>query len=148
MNINAQWIWKKQDNYNSYSKTVIFEKTFELNSELENAELTITSDSFYRLYVNGALVNEGTPRRYPKPCNYDFLELSDYLQDGKNEIQVIAGHSKRNIFRQSSRQSGFLARLELNFSNGEQDTMVSDSSWEKAFGLDVNATKNSDLLPA
>jgi len=132
MNINAKWIWKKQDNYNLYNQTVVFKKTFNLNYEFKSADLAITADSFYRLSVNGKWINDGPSRGYPKHYNYDLLDLSAYLQDGKNEIKVIAKYFGCGTFHQICQQAGFMAQLELVFCNGKQDTIISDSSWEVA----------------
>lgn len=127
MNINAKWIWKKQDNYKLYNQTVIFRKKFALNSESRQADLAITADSFYRLYVNGKWINDGPARGYPNHYKYDLLNLSDYLQKGENEILVIARYFGCGTFHQICQQAGFLAQLEL-----EDYTVISDSSWEVA----------------
>lgn len=132
MNIKAQWIWNKQDNYNLYNQTVILKKTFQINSEIKNAELAISADTFYRLYVNGEWLNDGPARAYPKHYNYDLLDLAAYLQEGENEIMVIAKYFGCGTFHQICQQAGFIAQLELDFINGDQSTIISDSTWEAA----------------
>lgn len=128
MNINAQWIWKKQDNYNLYNQTVVFRKTFNIDSKFKTADLAITADTFYRLYINGKWINDGPSRGYPKHYNYDLLDLSSYLQTGKNEIKVIAKYFGCGTFHQICQQAGFLAQLEIN----QETAIISDSSWEVA----------------
>ena len=56
MKINASWIWKKQKNYNTYNQTIIAKKDFML-SAFKQADILITADSYYRLYVNDVWVN-------------------------------------------------------------------------------------------
>ena len=128
MNINAKWIWKKQDNYNLYNQTVVFRKNFNINSGFQRADLAITADTFYRLYVNGKWINDGPSRGYPEHYNYDLLDLSAYLQTGKNEIKVIAKYFGCGTFHQICQQAGFLAQLEID----KQTALISDSSWEVA----------------
>ncbi len=128
MNINAKWIWKKLDNYNLYNQTVIFRKTFNIDSSFKTADLAITADTFYRLYINGKWVNDGPSRGYPEHYNYDLLDLSSYLQNGKNEIKVIAKYFGCGTFHQICQQAGFMAQLELD----KQTILITDSSWETA----------------
>lgn len=128
MDINAKWIWKQQDDYNLYNQTVIFRKSFHLDSELKTADLSITADTFYRLYVNGKWINDGPSRGYPKHYNYDLLDLSAYLKVGENEIKVIAKYFGAGTFHQICQQAGFLAQLEIN----QETAVISDSSWEVA----------------
>ena len=132
MDIKAKWIWKKQDNYNLYNQTVIFRKSFEINFPLKSAELAITADSFYRLYVNGSRINDGPSRAYPENYNYDLIDISDRLQSGVNEIYVIVRYFGCATFHQICQQAGFLAQLELEFCNGEKELIMSDSGWEVA----------------
>ncbi|MDD5597418.1 MAG: alpha-L-rhamnosidase N-terminal domain-containing protein, partial [Victivallaceae bacterium] len=132
MDIKAKWIWKKQDNYKLYNQTVIFRKTFEINSPLKSAELAITADSFYRLYVNGSRINDGPSRAYPEKYNYDLIDISARLLNGENEIYVIARYFGCGTFHQICQQAGFLAQLELEYCNGEKELLMSDSGWEAA----------------
>lgn len=128
MNINAKWIWKRQDNYNLYNQTVVFKKSFNINSAFKTAELAVTADTFYRLYVNGRWISDGPSRGYPQHYNYDLIDLSAYLEAGKNEIKVIAKYFGCGTFHQICQQAGFLAQLELD----GQTVVISDSSWEVA----------------
>lgn len=128
MNINAKWIWKEQSNYNIYNQTVVLRKLFNINSGFKTAELAVTADTFYRLYVNGKWLNDGPSRAYPQHYNYDLIDLSAYLKTGANEIKVVAKYFGCGTFHQICQQAGFLAQLELD----GQTTVISDSSWEAA----------------
>ena len=59
--LKAKWIWKKQENYQIYNQTIIARKTFNVR-ELQQANIKITADSQYRLFLNGKWVNDGPCR--------------------------------------------------------------------------------------
>ena len=111
---NASWIWGERacwyDIVNSYA---LFRKTFELPSKPKSAKLFITADQCYRLYVNGSFVCSGPERGYQENWKYDSLDISKYLQAGKNVIAVRAYCAGRGTFAYISKDSaGVLFALE------------------------------------
>ena len=129
MDITAKWIWRKQQKYNLYNQTAIFRRDFVLNKTIERAELAITADSFYRLFVNGQWINDGPARGYPEHYSYDLLDIAAYLRKGENEIRAVVRYFGCGTFHQICKQEGFLAQLEIVFSDNTHDTLISDSDW-------------------
>ncbi len=130
MDITAKWIWRKQPEYNLYNQTAIFRRRFMLDKIVEHAKLAISADSFYRLFVNGRWINDGPARSYPEHYSYDLLDIASYLQPGENEFRVIARYFGCGTFHQQCQQEGFLAQLEIGFTDKTNLTIISDSSWE------------------
>lgn len=130
--LEAKWIWKRQHSYKAYNQTVLFRKQLNLDTKPVEALLCITADSWYRLFVNGAWVNDGPCRSWPEHYQYDEIDLAPYLKEGKNELRVIAKYWGTGTFHAVPQQAGFLAQLELGFSPGERHILSTDETWEAA----------------
>ncbi|MBR4539466.1 MAG: family 78 glycoside hydrolase catalytic domain [Clostridia bacterium] len=77
-------------------------KTFVLDMEPKQAEITICGLGFYELYVNGKNVTKGPLAPYisnpDDVCFYDHYDLSGLLKKGKNALGIILGNGFRNAF--------------------------------------------------
>ena len=77
-------------------------KTFVLDMEPKQAEITICGLGFYELYVNGKNITKGPLASYisnpDDVCYYDRYDLSGLLKKGKNALGVILGNGFRNAF--------------------------------------------------
>lgn len=124
----ASWIWKKQESYNPYQQVVVARKYFRLKT-VEQAELRITADGWYRLIINGEWVNDGPCRSWPEHFQFDQFDVTPYLTEGKNEIHIIARHWSAGNFHTVPRQAGLLAQLDITFANGRKKHIVTDGSW-------------------
>jgi hypothetical protein len=131
MKIVANWIWKKQKNYGLYNQTIVARKRFRAGTVRE-ASIAITADTFYRLFVNGEWVNDGPCRSWPEHYQYDVLDLTPYLRDGENTIEIVAKHFGVGTFHQVPRQAGLLAQLEWTDAKGKRSQLVTDATWEVA----------------
>ncbi len=130
--LEAKWIWKRQASYKAYNQTVLFRKELKLDTKPIEALLCITADSWYRLFVNGVWVNDGPCRSWPEHYQYDEIDLAPYLEEGKNELRVIAKYWGTGTFHTVPQQAGFLAQLALGFSSGERHLLFTDETWEAA----------------
>lgn len=77
-------------------------KTFALDFEPRQAEITVCGLGFYELYVNGKNVTKGPLAPYisnpDDVCCYDRYDLSGLLKKGKNAVGLILGNGFRNAF--------------------------------------------------
>ena len=77
-------------------------KTFELEMEPEQAEITVCGLGFYELYINGRNITKGPLAPYisnpDDVCYYDRYDLSGLLKKGRNAVGVILGNGFRNAF--------------------------------------------------
>ena len=131
MKFKAKWIWKKQRNYNLYNQTVIAKKIFNVNN-FKSADIYITADSFYRLYINQIWVNDGPAKGWPNHFPYDKIDVSSYLKKGSNEIKVEARYNGIGNLRSTPQQAGLLVQLDIKLNTGELKQIISDKSWKVA----------------
>ena len=86
MNIfeKSKWIWHspeaRSDEYADFVETVSFFG--------RRAELCISSDSNYTVYINGSLAAFGQYADYPYKKVYDRIDVSGYMRQGKNVIAI------------------------------------------------------------
>lgn len=70
------------------NRHILFRKTFLCDSLTKNATLYISADDYYKLYINGQFVAQGPAPSYHFYYNYNAIDVSKYLQKGKNLIAV------------------------------------------------------------
>ena len=99
---------------------------FELDSQPEKAELYITADSRYKLWVNGRYVARGPARSYPQQQQVDCLDIGDLLKPGRNTLAVQVYQPGYSHFAYVHRAAaGLLCSLHC---DGER-VLVSDNTW-------------------
>lgn len=98
---NHGWLpfWGYQDEESP--ALVYFRKKFNLLNKPEMAEIKISADTRYKLYVNDRFVQEGPQKGDLDEWHYDEADLVPYLREGTNCIAVEVlrypeEHQKRN----------------------------------------------------
>ncbi|MHC4874292.1 MAG: alpha-L-rhamnosidase N-terminal domain-containing protein [Planctomycetota bacterium] len=89
MNWNANWIWLKENKATSTEYAQIRRK-FNLESEATCAEVHISANNQYRLFINGTRVGRGPDRSDPRYPYYDSYPVTELLKKGENVITVEA----------------------------------------------------------
>lgn len=69
------------------NRHILFRRQFELPAAA-SAEIFITADDYYKLYVNGVFVNQGPTPSYSFHYWYNRIDLSAYVRPGRNTIAV------------------------------------------------------------
>ena len=69
------------------NRHILFRKEFETKN-FNSSKIYISADDYYKLYINGEFVCQG-----PSPCyhfnhNYNVVDVTKYLKNGKNVIAV------------------------------------------------------------
>lgn len=124
MRWKAKWIWRKQSDYSVYNQTIKAKRAFTLET-VDSAKISITADSYYRLFINGEWVNDGPCRAWPEHYQFDVIDVSSYLKVGNNEITIIAKFFGVGTFHQIPLHPGLLVQLE----NAGDICVVTDESW-------------------
>ena len=86
----AKAIWMDENDYKN--RYVRFQTEFDA-AEGEKTTLYFCSDTNYELYVNGQLAGFGQYHDFPKDKNYDELDITPYLHNGKNLLSIL-GYSQ------------------------------------------------------
>ena len=131
MKWKAKWIWCQRRCYNQYNDAMVAQKQFRVPA-FHKAEVHITADTFYRLYINEVWVNDGPARAWPEHFSYDSIDISGYLKKGLNEIKIIARYFGVGDFHHIPQQAGLLAQIEITNACGKIKTIPTDSTWQAA----------------
>lgn len=132
MKIIAKWIWLSHQNKNAYNQTVVAQRVFGLKKNIEQAQVLITADSFYRLYINDIWVNDGPCRSWPESYQYDAIDISSYLKCGDNEVKIIARYYGVGDMHRIPQHPGLLAQFDIKLTDGSTKIIITDEAWEIA----------------
>jgi alpha-L-rhamnosidase len=121
----AKWI-SYPDYSNSKYGVYLFRKEFSINAKPEKFIIHISADNRYKLYVNGIYVCNGPARGYLLKWNFESIDISSYLQSGKNVItSIVWNFSEYRPLAQISGQTGLIVQ-----GNSEIESIVNtDTSW-------------------
>lgn len=117
-------------------------KSFQIHKELNHARLYVTALGSYRVFLNETRVGDDvlTPgfTDYRRRVLYQAYDVTSRLRSGPNAIGAILGDgwygspltwAGAHIFSPPDR---FFAQLELDFSDGSNQTIISDGTWKTA----------------
>lgn len=142
--LTAKWIWRAGGDVHAYNQTIVARREFKLHQP-SHALLRITADSWYRVSINDAWINDGPARAWPEHFQYDVIDVTPFLRDGRNEIRVIARWFGVGDFHHVPQQAGLLAQLDVTEVNGREVRIATDAAWEvaEATAWTVNTPKVS-----
>ena len=123
-------------------------KTFETRGHIENATIYLSGLGYYELYLNGEKVGDRVLdpvfTDYQKTVKYVAYEVTDELQaESLNAMGVILGNgfynqTQRDLFQMEKANwktpPKLLLQLEVTYTNGEKQMIVSDSTWQWSQG--------------
>lgn len=148
-----------------------FRKTFSASKKIKSATAYITAHGLYEAYINGRRIGTSylTPgwTSYATRLQYQAYDVTPLLQAGANAIGVMTGNGwyrgnltwdmkKNNIYGKSL---GLLLQLEIAYTDGSKETVVSDGSWKSSTGsiltneiyhgemINANLEKTGWMLP-
>ncbi|MFG0330002.1 MAG: c-type cytochrome [Phycisphaerales bacterium] len=111
------WIWRAPEA--KANEVSLFRRRFELpDAAIRAAVLTAAADNLASIELNGELILESDD--WSKPVAADDLEK--FLAPGWNELSVRAANE--------AGPAGFIARLRVEFEDGEVVNLVTDQSWQ------------------
>ncbi len=115
-------------------------REFDLTKNVKSARLYLTALGSYLFYINGKRVGEDvlTPgfTDYRKRVLYQTYDVTTLLKSGKNAVGALLGDGwfasaftwdGSHVFSGPDR---LLAQLEVEYSNGTHEQIVTDSSWK------------------
>ena len=113
-------------------------KSFENKASVKRAVLYISGLGSYEAYLNGKRVAEDVfapmPSWYPNRVYYNVYDVTSLLQEGTNTVGVKLGNGRYFGMRQSETMMfglpRLLAQLEIEYTDGSGEVVVSDKSWK------------------
>lgn len=99
---------------------------WELERKPRRAELLITADSRYKLWINGTFVSRGPARCWPHAQIVDRLDVTDFVQAGRNTLAVQVYQPGYSHFAYVHRGA---AGLLLSLSVDGESVLASDNTW-------------------
>lgn len=128
----AKWIWA--EGLLAHNNTYVEARnTFELReSFVARAELSITANQFYKLYINGSEVGRG-----PSPSDnqwkyYDRYEVARFLESGTNTVAILAYNfgNEPIVTGQMQGPGGLLCQMTIGEAADAQVVLATDAGWK------------------
>jgi len=141
----AKWIQPGFTEDSVMRPSPLFRKTFTANKKIQSAYAYITAHGLYEAQINGRRVGDAflTPgwTSYKKRLQYQMYDVTDFISAGSNAIGVTLGSgwyrgyigfsNNKNFY---GRDISLLFQLDLTYTDGSKETIVSDESWKSSTG--------------
>lgn len=123
---DAQWVDVPGSDSQAYG-VYLFRKVIDLTQKPESFPIMVSADNRYKLYVNGELVSMGPARCDIEHWNFETVDLSPWLNQGKNVVAAKVwneGPSKAEA--QFSLRTAFI----MQGATAESAVLNTDASWK------------------
>ncbi len=139
----AKWIASGEQSPEDH-RPVCFRKEFTCSGIIQSARLYLSALGLYQVFLNGEKVGSDlfTPgwTSYNKRIQYQTYDVTGMLKSG-NVLSAVVGDGwyRGNIggrvhTNYYGNKLGFLAQLEVTFSDGSTQKLVTDDSWQAGHG--------------
>lgn len=147
---HAKWIEPQlQDD-----KSPIMRKEFSVGKSVASAVLHVTAHGLYEASINGKKVGDAhlTPgwTAYNKRLQYQTYDVTSMLAKGANAFGLELGYGwyhSRMCFRDRAdrymyniHQVGAIAQLDITYTDGTKESVITDSSWRASTGEILHST--------
>lgn len=147
----AKWIQSDKPTEGKVCPAPMFGRSFDLTRPVKQARLYITSHGLYEAKLNGQKIGDHyfTPgwTSYKKRLQYQAYDVTGFLKPGKNAALVTIGdgwyrgnlefNNKRNLY---GKEVSLLFQLEIEYADGNKETVNSDENWKVSFNGPVKAS--------
>lgn len=109
---------------------MLVRKRFQIDeSNIDSAELHISADDYYKLYINGTFVSQGPAQHAYTHYYYNRLDVRKYLRPGPNVIAVHVYYQGlvNRAYNSGDYRQGMIAEL---FVNGSL-ALATDGQWKR-----------------
>ncbi len=123
---DARWISLPDEPANTYG-VYHFRKSFELADIPKEFIIHVSADNRYKLFVNGELVSLGPARGDIYNWNFETVDISRWLKQGKNTLAAVVWNyaERKPVAQISFNQTGFILQ-----GNTETEKIVNtNDSW-------------------
>lgn len=133
----ANWIWTGEWGLecDRVPTAVLFRKRIHLDRNAESADIRISADSRYKLYVNGSFVEAGPSKGDTQIWFYDEISIRPYLTEGENVLAVIVLRfpmkpSEGNQSIICTNTPGLFLQGSIRDVSGKQYDVSADADWK------------------
>ena len=132
----------------------LIRKEFRPRNKVELAKLYITAAGYYHASINGKRIGKNVLdpawTDFSKRIYYTEYDVTSLISDGDNCLGVSLGNGfynplplrmwgSRNLREALSvGKPAFIAKLQINYVNGESEEIVSDTTWKYTYGPIMN----------
>jgi alpha-L-rhamnosidase len=136
----AQWIEPVQSE-ERHMPGLLVRKEFSVPKKVASARVYVTSHGFYELHLNGKKVGDEvfTPgwTSYNKRLQYQVFDITNLVQQGKNSVGAMLADgwyrgslAWENNWGVWGKKLGLLCQLQITFTDGSEQVIVTDNSWK------------------
>jgi len=124
----ARWIWfpSQRTLPNTF---ILFRREIDLREWPARVTGWVTADSRYRFTVNGRRAQWGPAPSDPRQLDVDPIDLTPYLQPGRNVIGAEVLHYSHGDGTWPAGKPGFICRLDIEYAHSPREQIVSDDTW-------------------
>ena len=128
----------------------LFRKEFTVKENVKSATLYITAAGYYNAYINGKPVGKNyldpAWTTFSKRVYYAEYDLTSDINNGTNVLGTTLGNGfynplplrmwgARNLREvMPVGKPAFIARLKIEYNNGDAEEVITDNSWKYAYG--------------
>lgn len=148
---NSNWIWipSWSDEDKKIPRTVLFRKSVKLTETSQKAELEISADTRYKLYINNALVEVGPSKGDKSIWFKDHLDITRHLKKGTNILAVIVLRYPGNpmdgnhgMFRTAT--PGLYVKGKITTVDAQEISLDADDSWKCKINKNVSFIREEE----
>ena len=111
----------------------LFRKEIKLQDKpISSASLFITTDDYYKAYINGAFVGQGPAPAYLFEYPFNGWDVTDVLKNGEENCLAVHTYYQglvNRVWCSGDNRAGLLCKLIVNYQDGSRDILVSDPNW-------------------
>lgn len=137
----AEFISPEKENALENSRGYYLRKEFCLSQKVKKAYAYTTALGLYHFYLNGEKIGEDefTPgwTAYSKHLLYQIYDVTDSLKNDRNMVGAVVGSGWyktpvrfKDVRSTYEDRTAFLCQIEIEYENGERETILTDLSWE------------------
>ena len=117
-NVDIGWIWSRAEAKDE--ERAYFRREFTVAKNIKQANLSITADNYYRVWVNGEELGEGED--WSLAANYP---VRSKLKPGETNVVAVEAHNRGSL-------AGLAMRLQMVDGNKKKRFLVTNGEWKSS----------------
>lgn len=160
--LDTFFLWDKPFDFHSKLSARYFRKEFRVKGMIKKATAYVTGLGLYKFYINGKIIGTQvlapTTTDYSKRVYYNTFDVTNKLNSKQNALGIVLGNGR--FFSMRPGEAGvvkediptitnfgfpkLLLQLEIEYTNGNKEIIVSDKSWKVTADGPIRANNEYD----